>query len=206
MDILTDINRLRLLPVVVIDDAAAAAPLANALVDGGLPIAEVTFRTRAAPKAIRALATDGRVLVGAGTVFTNTQVDEAVDAGAQFIVSPGFSKAVVDRCVKRGVVPLPGVATATEIQAVLETGFNTMKLFPAENCGGIPAIKALAGPFGHVQFVPTGGIGPNNLTDYLALPSVTAVGGSWMVPREAIASGRFEEIAGLVAESVALVS
>lgn len=194
----------RLVPVIVLDDAAHARPLAGALVEGGLPVAEVTFRTAAAAAAIGEMAADGRVLVGAGTVLRPEQVDEAVDAGARYVVSPGFSRAVVERCAERGVLALPGAVTATEVQAALAAGISTVKFFPADTSGGAAAIRALAAPFGDVRFVPTGGVGPANLADYLALPAVAAVGGSWMVPRDAVAAGRFDEVAGRVAEAVAL--
>ncbi len=194
----------RLVPVVVLDDAAHARPLAGALVEGGLPVAEVTFRTAAAAAAIEQMAADGRVLVGAGTVLTPAQVDQAVDAGARYVVSPGLSREVVERCAERGVPALPGAVTATEVQAALAAGISTVKFFPAETSGGAAAIKALSAPFGDVRFVPTGGIGPKNLADYLSLSSVAAVGGSWRVPRDAIAAGRFEDVAAMVAEAVAL--
>lgn len=203
-EILDQLASARLVPVVVLDDAAHARPLAAALVEGGLPVAEVTFRTAAAAEAIREMAADGRVLVGAGTVLTPAQVDQAVDAGAQYVVSPGFSREVVDRCAERGVLALPGAVTATEVQAALAAGITTVKFFPAETSGGAAAIKALSAPFGDVRFVPTGGIGPKNLAEYLALPSVAAVGGSWMVPRDAIAAGRFDDVAAMVADAVAL--
>lgn len=203
-EILDQLASARLVPVVVLDDAAHARPLAGALVEGGLPVAEVTFRTAAAVESIREMAADGRVLVGAGTVLTPAQVDEAVDAGAQYVVSPGFSREVVDRCAERGVLALPGAVTATEVQAALAAGITTVKFFPAETSGGAAAIKALSAPFGDVRFVPTGGIGATNLAEYLSLPSVAAVGGSWMVPRGAIAEGRFDDVAAMVADAVAL--
>lgn len=203
-EILDRLTAARLVPVIVLDDAAHARPLAGALVEGGLPVAEVTFRTAAAAAAIGEMAADGRVLVGAGTVLRPEQVDEAVDAGARYVVSPGFSRAVVERCAERGVLALPGAVTATEVQAALAAGISTVKFFPADTSGGAAAIRALAAPFGDVRFVPTGGVGPANLADYLALPAVAAVGGSWMVPRDAVAAGRFDEVAGRVAEAVAL--
>lgn len=205
-ELLAQLGAARLVPVVVLDDAEAAAPLAQALVAGGLPVAEVTFRTAAAVAAIEAIAARGDVLVGAGTVLTPDQVDAAVDAGAQYIVSPGFYAPVVQRAQERGVLPLPGAVTATEIQAALGVGLTTVKYFPAETSGGAPAIKALSAPFADVRFVPTGGIGPSNLSDYLALPSVHAVGGSWMVPRDKIAAGAFDEITGLTAQAVDLAA
>ncbi len=203
---LETLERVRLVPVVVLDDAADADPLAEALVDGGLGVAEVTFRTDAARDAIDAIASRGDVIVGAGTVLTPEQVDLAVDAGASFVVSPGLSHAVVERCRKRGVPTLPGAVTATEIQAVLELGLTTLKFFPARSSGGPEAIAALAAPFPGVRFVPTGGIGVDDCLDYLALPSVVAVGGSWMVPKAMIRAGEFNRIRELTAAAVAAVA
>ncbi|MEX2549238.1 MAG: bifunctional 4-hydroxy-2-oxoglutarate aldolase/2-dehydro-3-deoxy-phosphogluconate aldolase [Nitriliruptoraceae bacterium] len=204
MDILSTLSAGRLIPVVVLDDAGAAGPLAAALASGGLPVAEVTFRTPAAADAIRAMTETSDILVGAGTVLTPDQVDQAVAAGARFVVSPGLSRAVVERCREHGVLALPGVATASEIQAALELGIDTVKFFPAGTSGGAPAIVALAGPFRSVRFVPTGGIGPKNLHDYLSIPAVAAVGGSWMVPRDRLEAGDFDGIAQLVADAVSL--
>ncbi|UJP40127.1 bifunctional 4-hydroxy-2-oxoglutarate aldolase/2-dehydro-3-deoxy-phosphogluconate aldolase [Cellulomonas palmilytica] len=203
MDVLAELARHRLVPVVVIDDAADAFALGDALVAGGLPVAEVTFRTAAAPGAIRALADRGDVLVGAGTVLTPGQVDAAVAAGARYVVSPGTSRAVVERCAEHGVLALPGAVTATEVQAALELGVTTVKFFPAGTSGGAPAIAALAAPFRDVRFVPTGGIGPTNLHDYLALECVAAVGGSWMVPRDLVAAHAHDALRTLVADAVA---
>lgn len=194
----------RLVPVVVLDDARDAAGLGDALVAGGLPVAEVTFRTAAAADAIRVLADRGDVLVGAGTVLTPQQVDQAVAAGAEYVVSPGLSRAVVERCLEHGVLPLPGAVTATEVQAALELGLSTVKFFPAGTSGGAAAVAALAAPFGGVTFVPTGGVGPTNLREYLAVPAVVAVGGSWMVPRDRIRAGDVDEVRRRTAEAVAL--
>jgi 2-dehydro-3-deoxyphosphogluconate aldolase / (4S)-4-hydroxy-2-oxoglutarate aldolase len=205
MDILSALSRIRLVPVVVLDDARDGAPLAGALIAGGLPVAEVTFRTAAAGDAIRAMADRGDVLVGAGTVLTPAQVDEAVAAGATYVVSPGLSRAVVERCGEHGILALPGVVTATEVQAALELGLDTVKFFPAGTSGGAPAIAALAGPFGAVRFIPTGGIGPANLHEYLGIDAVAAVGGSWMVPRDRIRDGDFATVRRLTAEAVALL-
>jgi len=193
-----------LVPVVVIDDASTADSLGEALVTGGLPVAEVTFRTAAGPEALRRLAARGDLLVGAGTVLTAAQVDEAVAAGAQFVVSPGLSRAVVERCLEHQVLPLPGAVTATEVQAALELGLSTVKFFPAESSGGVAAVRALGAPFAEVGFMPTGGIGPDNLADYLALPAVRAVGGSWMVPRNAL--GDTVRVAELVGQAVSLAT
>jgi 2-dehydro-3-deoxyphosphogluconate aldolase/(4S)-4-hydroxy-2-oxoglutarate aldolase len=203
-DILSTLCASRLVPVVVLDDAADAQPLAAALVAGNLPVAEVTFRTAAAADAIRVMADRGDMLVGAGTVLTSQQVDQAVDAGASYIVSPGLSRAVVERCQEHGVLVLPGAVTATEIQAALELGLTTVKFFPAGTSGGAAAIAALAAPFAGVRFVPTGGVGPKNLHEYLAIPAVAAVGGSWMVSKDLLRAGDFAQITRLTAEAVAL--
>jgi 2-dehydro-3-deoxyphosphogluconate aldolase/(4S)-4-hydroxy-2-oxoglutarate aldolase len=204
-DTLAALAAARLVPVVVLDDAADAALLGGALVAGGLPVAEVTFRTAAAEESIRIMADRGVLLVGAGTVLTADQVDRAVAAGAAYVVSPGLSRAVVERCGEHGVLALPGAVTATEVQAALELGLSTLKFFPAGTSGGAAAIKALAAPFGDVRFVPTGGVGPGNLQDYLAVPAVVAVGGSWMVSRDLVRAGDFAAITRLTADAVDLV-
>lgn len=206
MDVLSALGATRLVPVVVLDSAADAGPLGAALVAGGLPVAEVTFRTAAAEDAIRAMSDRGDMIVGAGTVLTVEQVDRAVAAGARYIVSPGLSRAVVERCGEHGVMALPGAVTATEIQAALELGITTVKFFPAAISGGAAAIAALSAPFGAVRFVPTGGIGPGNVQDYLRLAAVLAIGGSWMVPRDLIASRDFAGITRLTAAAVELTS
>ena len=204
-DVPAALGRARLVPVVVLDDAADAGPLADALVAGGLPVAEVTFRTPAAGDSIRAMADRGGLLLGAGTVLTPAQVDQAVAAGASYVVSPGLSRAVVERCAEHGVLALPGTVTATEVQAALELGLTSVKFFPAGTSGGAPAIAALAAPFAGVRFIPTGGIGPADLAEYLCIDAVVAVGGSWMVPRDRIRSGDFDAVRRLTAEAVALV-
>lgn len=191
-----------LVPVVVLREASDAVVLADALVAGGLPVAEVTFRTAAAPEAIRIMAGRGDVLVGAGTVLTPAQVDQAVAAGARYVVSPGTSRAVVERCFEHGVAVLPGAVTATEVQAALELGLGTVKFFPAGTSGGAAAIRALAAPFGGVRFVPTGGVGPANLAEYLAVASVVAVGGSWMVPADRVAAGDRPGLVDLISTAV----
>lgn len=206
MSVLTALTTHRIVPVVVLDEASDAEPLAEALVAGGLPVAEVTFRTAAAPEAIRAMAARGDMIVGAGTVLTPAQVDQAVDAGATYIVSPGTSVAVVDRAREHGVAVLPGAVTPTEIQAALELGFEVLKFFPAGTYGGVSALTALTAPFGGVRFVPTGGVGVANLRDYLALSCVAAVGGSWMVPASAIRTGDFAAIQKLTADAVRLAA
>jgi 2-dehydro-3-deoxyphosphogluconate aldolase/(4S)-4-hydroxy-2-oxoglutarate aldolase len=194
----------RIVPVVVIRDVASALPLARALVAGGLPVAEVTFRTAEAAEAIRVLAAETELLVGAGTIIRAEQVDVAVNAGAGFVVSPGFSASVVCRCAELGVPVLPGVATATDVIAALEHGLSVLKYFPAEAIGGISALTALAGPFPDVRFVPTGGVNAANLAAYLAVPGVAAVGGSWMVAADLVAAADFDTIQRLTAEAVAV--
>lgn len=189
--------------MVVLDDAAAAAPLAAALTAGGLHSVEVTFRTSAAADAIRAMAERPDLLVGAGTVLTPAQVDQAVEAGARFVVSPGFGPAVVRHCQELGIPVFPGAATATEIQLALDAGLDTVKFFPAEQLGGLAMIKALAAPFRAVRFIPTGGINTGNLPDYLAHPAVLAVGGTWMVAPALLAAGRWDEVTRLTAAAVA---
>jgi 2-dehydro-3-deoxyphosphogluconate aldolase/(4S)-4-hydroxy-2-oxoglutarate aldolase len=201
-EVSTRLAQLRLVPVIVLDDAGDAWPLAQALKAGGLPCAEVTLRTPAAEEALREMAKDPDVLLGAGTVLRPDQVDIAVEAGARFIVTPGYSAAVVERCQRVGVPVIPGVATPTEVQQALEAGLDTVKYFPAEALGGARALAAIAAPYAQMRFVPTGGITAANVGDYLALPSVVAVGGSWMAAKDLVRDGRFDEITRLTAEAV----
>ncbi|MCS0605277.1 bifunctional 4-hydroxy-2-oxoglutarate aldolase/2-dehydro-3-deoxy-phosphogluconate aldolase [Streptomyces sp. LP11] len=186
-------------PVVVLADAADAVPLARALVAGGLPAIEVTLRTPAALDAIRAIAAEvPDAVVGAGTVLTPDQVSAATAAGARFLVSPGWTEALLTAMRASGVPFLPGVSTASEVVALLERGVREMKFFPAEAAGGTAYLKSLAGPLPQARFCPTGGIGPASAPEYLALPNVGCVGGSWMVPEDAVAAGdwgRVEELA-----------
>lgn len=202
MELPEALTRPRIVPVVVLNDAAHAAPLADALVAGNLPVAEVTLRTAAGLDSIRAIAGRDDILVGAGTVTTPEQVDAVADAGARFIVSPGFSHAVVDRSLELGIPVIPGCVTPSEIMAAIEAGLSTVKFFPAATYGGAKAIKALAAPFVGVSFVPTGGVSTGNLAEYLSLPYVPAVGGSWMVPADLVDAGEFETITKLSAEAV----
>lgn len=206
MDVMEQIRTTKVVPVIALRDAGAAAALGEALVAGNLPIAEVTFRTAAAADAIATMARDSRLLVGAGTVVTADQVDQAVAAGARFVVSPGFSATVARRCAEHDIPLLPGVATATEIMMALDAGITTVKFFPAGTSGGAPAIKGLSAPFPQVRFVPTGGVSPDNLADYLALPAVEACGGSWMVPPNAIDAGDFATVTRLADEAVQLAA
>ena len=201
------LRALGVLPVVEIDDAGAAVPLAEALLAGGIGCAEITFRTGAAAAAIAAIrrAVPG-MLVGAGTVLTADQVDVARDAGAAFLVSPGLGTSVVRRAAEVGLPIIPGTCTPTEVQAALETGSRVVKFFPAEAAGGIPYLRALAGPFRDVAFVPTGGIDAGNLADYLAAPGVIACGGSWLVRREWIRAGDFAPVTAAAREAARIVA
>jgi 2-dehydro-3-deoxyphosphogluconate aldolase/(4S)-4-hydroxy-2-oxoglutarate aldolase len=203
MSVVEEIEAGRLVPVIVVEDEASAAPLADALIAGGLRCAEVTFRTSAAQAALRVMAADGRLLVGAGTVVTPDQVDAAVESGAAFIVSPGFNAAVVSRCLELGVPTFPGVATASDVMAAIAAELDVVKFFPAEPLGGVKMISALAAPFPSMRFIPTGGITAELLPRYLAHPAVAAVGGSWMVAPKLIAGGEWDEITRLTAEAVA---
>lgn len=203
--VLDRIKDARLLPVVVVDEAAQAVPLARALVAGGLPVAEVTFRTDAAAEAIRRIVAEvPDALVGAGTVLTGDQVRAAKAAGASFLVTPGFNPAIVAAAAEVGLPIVPGVNNPTGVEQAMAAGLSAVKFFPAEPTGGVPFLKALMGPYRTMRFVPTGGIGPKNLRDYLALPAVLACGGSWMVEPALIRAGRFDEVQRMTAEAVAL--
>ncbi|MFE0723373.1 bifunctional 4-hydroxy-2-oxoglutarate aldolase/2-dehydro-3-deoxy-phosphogluconate aldolase [Streptomyces rochei] len=192
----------RLVPVLTVPSAANAGPLAEALAAGGARCAEVTFRTPDAERALGTMAAHGGLAVGAGTVLTPEHVDRAVAAGARFIVSPGYDRHVVARCRAHGVPVVPGVATASELMRALADGLDTVKLFPAEPLGGPAMVRALGAPFPGVRFVPTGGVGPARLVDYLAEPSVLAVGGSWMATAALLDAGSFAEITRLTAEAL----
>jgi 2-dehydro-3-deoxyphosphogluconate aldolase/(4S)-4-hydroxy-2-oxoglutarate aldolase len=200
------IGELGLVPVVKIERAELAVQLGDAVLAGGLPCVEITFRTEAAEEAIRSIATAlPNVMVGAGTVLSANQAQEAVGAGAQFIVTPGFNPKVVDWCLAHEVPITPGVATPTEIEMALDRGLNVLKFFPADVLGGTAMLKALAGPYVGVKFIPTGGITAQNLADYLALPMVHACAGSWLAPTKLIAAQAFDEITRRVQEAVAIV-
>ena len=196
---------LRVVPVVSIDDADDAVGLADALAEGGLPIIEVTFRTDAAADAIGRIRTGcPDVLVGAGTVLDPATLDRALDAGAEFIVAPGFSPAVVAHAARRGVAMLPGAVTPTEIEMALAAGLRLLKFFPAEASGGVGYIKAVAAPYRGVRFVPTGGVTAGNLGEYLAVPAVAACGGTWIASSDAIRAHRWDDIASAAAEAMAI--
>ena len=205
-DVLRAVLGGRVVPVVVLEELETAVPVALALQAGGLPVAEVTFRTAVAVDAINRIAGDTDVLVGAGTVVRPEQVDEAVAAGARFIVTPGLSLRVIERCRELDVLVIPGVATATEVIAALDQGLDVLKLFPAEAAGGIALLRALRGPFPDVRFVPTGGISAANAASYLALPSVAAVGGSWMVAPELVAARDYAAVTRLARAAATLAA
>ena len=196
----------KVIPVVVINRAEDAAPLAKALCKGGLKCAEVTFRTDAAQEAIRIMSREyPDMMVGAGTVLTTDQVDRAVSAGARFIVSPGFDPEVVDYCIDKNIPVVPGCITPSEVAQGVKRGLEVIKFFPAEQAGGVAMIKALAAPFTGVRFMPTGGINAGNLEQYLSFPRIAACGGSWMVKADLIDSKDFEKITELTKEAVELV-
>lgn len=201
-DVFAEIGRHRIIPVVAIDDAADAGALGDALTAGGLPVAEITFRTPAAEAAIRALAPRAGMLVGAGTVLNPDIARRAVDAGARFIVAPGFNPRTVRWCLDNNVPVLPGVATPTDIEQALDHGLTVVKYFPAEAFGGLKTLQAIAAPYGMMRFVPTGGISPDNLERYLAFPKVLACGGSWMVTKELLAGRQFDRILEITRDAV----
>lgn len=197
----------RLVPVIKLNDAQNAVPLARALEAGGLPLAEITFRTDAAEQSIKNVKKDcPGVLLGAGTVTKLEQAQKALDAGAAFIVTPGISDRVIEFCLKEGLTVFAGVCTPSEIMRVLEYGIDMVKFFPAGQYGGLSTIKALSAPFPNVQFVPTGGVSEKNVMEYLSFPKVLACGGSWMVPEKTIDAGNFDEIESLVSRAVKLVN
>lgn len=204
-EIFNRIKSLKILPVVVMDKAENASPLAESLLEGGLPCAEVTYRTAAASESIKKLSKFREICLGAGTVLSIDQVKSAVDSGAMFIVSPGFNPKVVGYCVENKIPVFPGICTPTEIEMGLEFRLEVFKFFPAEAFGGLKTLKAISAPYGMIQFIPTGGINEKNLSDYLSFNKVIACGGSWMVPREFINEGRFREISQLTSEAVDLV-
>ena len=205
-DVLGKIATLRLVPVVKIEKNTDAVPLGRALLKGRLPIAEITFRTAAAEEAIRILTAElPELLVGAGTVLTVDQVKTAVDAGACFIVAPGFNPTVVDYCLERNICVVPGVNNPSQIERALERQLKVVKFFPAEVSGGLPFLKAVAAPYSDILFMPTGGINPQNFLSYLSFPRVIACGGSWMVEPGLIAAGDFLEIEERSRDAVAAI-
>ena len=206
MDVMKQLSLIGIVPVIAINDAADAVPLAKALIDGGLPCAEVTFRTAAAADAIKAMTEAyPEMVVGAGTVLTTEQVDRAVECGAKFIVSPGLNPEVVKYCLDKGIPVTPGTQTPSEMEQAMALGLDFVKFFPAEPAGGLKMIKAVAAPYVNLSFMPTGGINANNVRDYLAYDRIVACGGSWMVPNKLVKEGKFDEIKALVAEAAAIV-
>ncbi len=200
------LGKLALIPVVQIEHSEDALALGGALLAGGLPCAEITFRTDAAEATIKCLAENlPEIILGAGTVLTTRQAEKAISAGAKFIVSPGFNPKIVDWCLAQEVPVLPGVVTPTEIEMALDKGLDILKFFPAQAMGGIEMLKAIAAPYGGVRFIPTGGINAQNLADYLKLPMVFACGGSWFVKPDLISAGAFNEITRLTKEAVSIV-
>lgn len=205
-EMLQKIQEIGIVPVVVLDDAKDAAPLAKALCDGGLPCAEVTFRTAAAEESIRIMVQEfPEMLVCAGTVLTTDQVDRAVAAGAKFVVSPGLNPRIVKYCVDKGILIVPGCSNPSDVEQALENGLDVVKFFPAEQAGGLPMIKAMAAPYVGVKFMPTGGINAQNVKEYLAYDRILACGGSWMVKGDLVKAGDFEKITALVKEAVGIV-
>lgn len=205
-DTLKKIGATGIVPVVVLNKVEDAQPLAQALIAGGLPCAEVTFRTEAAEESIRAIAKKfPDMFVGAGTVLTVEQVDRAVGAGAKFIVSPGLNPKVVEYCLKKGYPITPGIMTPTELEVALGFGLDVVKFFPAENAGGLKMIKAMSAPYTMMKFMPTGGINATNVRDYLACDKILACGGSWMVKGDLVNAGDFAQIEKLTREAADIV-
>ena len=202
MDVLSRLANAGVVPVVVIDNAADAVPTANAMVAGGIDVMEITFRTAAAPDAIKAVADNcPEVLVGAGTIVTLDQCKLAIEMGAKFIVSPGFSDEIVGYCVANGIPVAPGCVTPTEIMAAMKHGLKMVKFFPANVYGGLKALKNLAAPFGTMKFLPTGGVNNDNIKEFIDTPFIHAVGGSWVCPKADIAAGNWEKITQLCIEA-----
>ncbi len=205
-DVLKKISEVGILPVVVLDDAKDAKDLAKALIEGGLPCAEVTFRTAAAEESIRVISEAyPEMLVGAGTVLSVDQVKKAVSAGAKFIVSPGFDEEVVKYCLDNNISVTPGVCTPSDVQKGYKMGLDVLKFFPAEPSGGLSMIKAIAAPYTMMKFIPTGGINENNMEDYLKYDRILAIGGSWMVKSSLVKNGEFEKIKEMSKTAVARV-
>jgi 2-dehydro-3-deoxyphosphogluconate aldolase/(4S)-4-hydroxy-2-oxoglutarate aldolase len=202
MNFFSSLSRFRILPALIIDDAEIAADVASALKAGGLPLAEVTLRTPAAAAAMKAIAADSDIILGAGTVLTPDQVDLAVDCGASYVVAPGLNAKVVERCQHHQIPILPGACTPTEFEAALDLGISSVKFFPASDMGGALALKAYASPYSQMRFVPTGGVSSENMNEYLSLPNVIAVGGSWMCSPDLMRKRDFDAITRLTYNAV----
>lgn len=199
------LDRVPVIPVVVVDDVATAVPVARALVDGGVPVIELTLRTPVALEAVRRIAAEvPEILVGAGTIVEPAQAERAAAAGAQFLVSPGSTPSLLDAMTDSGLPHLPGVATVSEILELLEAGYSEMKFFPAEAFGGTGFLAAVASPLSQARFCPTGGVSPANVESYLSLPNVGCVGGSWLTPRDALAAGDWGRVRDLAAATASL--
>jgi 2-dehydro-3-deoxyphosphogluconate aldolase/(4S)-4-hydroxy-2-oxoglutarate aldolase len=205
VSVFASVAQSRIVPVAVVEDPDTAKPLADAIVAGGLRVVEVTLRTAAATDVLAQMTAVDDLLVGAGTVVRPGQVEDVVDAGARFVVTPGFSAPVVRECQALGVPVIPGIATPTELQMALDAGVDTVKFFPAAAAGGVPMIKAMTAPYPDVRFMPTGGITAENAASFLAVPQVLAVGGSWMVAADLLAQERFDEVTRLCSEAASLV-
>ena len=205
MSIEKQLQQIRIIPVVALPTAEDAEPLADALVAGGLPCAEITLRTEGALKGIRNLRDRSDILLGAGTVHSAAQAEESVDAGAQFIVAPGFNPKTVAWCLENKIPIYPGISSPTDLESAMDFGLKVVKFFPAETLGGVKTLKAFSGPYGGMQFIPTGGIGPANLKDYLELPFVLACGGSWMVKGDLLKTRNYKEIERLSLEARELI-
>ncbi len=202
-EVLQTISKIGIVPVIAIEDASKAVPLAKALVEGGLPVAEVTFRTAAAEDAMKAIAAEvPDMILGAGTVLTKDQLDRALAAGAQFIVSPGFNPETVKYGLEKGALMLPGTATGGEMEQAMALGLEVVKFFPAEDNGGVKKLKALAGPYKTLKWMPTGGVNTKNLMDYLSFDQIAACGGTWMVKKELIEAEQWDEITRICKDAV----
>jgi 2-dehydro-3-deoxyphosphogluconate aldolase / (4S)-4-hydroxy-2-oxoglutarate aldolase len=207
MDTINTLKKFKIVPVATIENQAHAIPLGRALIEAGLPVLEITFRSEAATDAITLLSKSlPELFVGAGTVLKVEQIKLAVSSGAQFIVTPGFNPKVVDYCLDNKITIIPGINTPTMVEWALDRGIEIVKFFPADISGGIQMLKALSGPYPTMKFIPTGGVNNKNLLEYLKLNNVFCVGGSWIVKKELISSGKFEEIVKLIREALALVN
>ena len=205
-EMMKQLQKIGIVPVVVLENAEDALPLGECLMKGGLPCAEVTFRTAAAEESIRQISKAfPDMIVGAGTVLTTEQADRAIDAGSKFVVSPGFNPKVTEYVLKKGVPMTPGVCTPTEIEAAMSLGLDVLKFFPAEPSGGLKMIKAVAAAYVNLQFMPTGGINADNVRDYLKYDRIVACGGSWMVSGSLVKEGKFDDILKLVTEASGIV-
>ncbi len=203
---LEKLNQLKLIPVATIEQAIDTEPLCDALCSGGLPCIEITFRSEAAAAAIETAAQCGKMLVGAGTVIKKDHVKAAADAGAEFMVSPGFNPKIVQYCLQQEILIIPGVSTPTDIEMALEFGLSVVKFFPAEAFGGLKTLSAISGPYRDIKFIPTGGITLDNLSDYLEFPKVIACGGSWLANPELLDRGAFDRISQLTREARKVIS